>query len=326
MRELELIAELHELLAGTASDPRVIRWLGDDAAVIRGRPYSVTSLDTMVDGIHFRVGQLTGEEIGHRALAGAVSDLAAMGVADGVAYMALGLPRGSDDDHTRAVIRGVATLARECGVAIAGGDISSAPALLLSFTVVGSVADPGQLVGRDGARPGDLVGVTGALGGAIAGLAVLDGEATVTDDLAAGLRQRYARPLPRLAAGRALAAAGVTAMIDLSDGLATDAAHIARSSEVSIELALQTLPLVPGVTEVAEQLGVDPFQYAAEGGEDYELCVCAPESARARIESALASLPSTQVAITWIGRVGAGTAGLRFIDGSATLAGYEHSI
>ena len=200
MRELELIAALERVLA--AHDPRVVRWIGDDAAVIRARGYAVTSLDTMVDGVHFRRSQLTSEEIGHRALAGALSDLAAMGAAPGEALMSLGLPPGSESELALALIGGAQELATRCGVSIVGGDLTSAPVLFVSFAVIGWSDDPGELVGRDGASAGDLVGVTGTLGAAGAGLAVVDGSVELDAELADALRRRYARPEPQLTADR----------------------------------------------------------------------------------------------------------------------------
>jgi len=290
----------------------VVRWLGDDAAVVRSRGFAVTSVDAAVDGVHFRSSQLTAEEIGHRALAVALSDLAAMGATAGEAYLALGVPAGAERSYLLAVVEGAQALASRSGVTIAGGDVTSAASLLLSFTVVGWADDPGELVGRDGARPGDLVGVTGALGGAGAGLAVLDGRATG----AAVLRTRYASPEPRLELGRTLAAAGAHAMIDLSDGLATDAAHLARRSGVQIELTLATLPLADGVADVAAQLGADPGTFAATAGDDYELCVCMPESMRKA---------NSSLRLTWVGRVRDGPHGVTFKDASGSLSGYEHS-
>ena len=321
MRELELIAELERTLAPGGAG--VLRGLGDDAALVRAGAYAVTSVDTMVDGIHFRRGQLEPEEIGHRALAGALSDLAAMAVRPGQAYMALGLPQDSELRDAVALAEGAQALASELGVAIAGGDVTRALSLTVSFTVVGWTDDPGELVGRDGAKPGDLVAVTGTLGGAGAGLALLDGRARAQGTLdaraALGLRERYARPRPRLAEGVALSSLGARAMIDLSDGLATDAQHLAMRSGVRIEVSLARLPLADGVAAVAEQLETDGATFGATAGEDYELCACLPPSAErlARRDG---------LALSWIGRVLAGPPEVAFTDAAEPLSGYEHSL
>jgi thiamine-monophosphate kinase len=278
-----------------AGGSRIVRGVGDDAAVVRsGGALCVTSVDTIVEGVHFRLddGSSTPFDIGWRAVAGALSDLAAMGAAAGEAYIALGVSTAVGQQRALELIGGALEIAAATGTVLAGGDVVSAPVLTVAVTVVGWAEREHELIGRDGARVGDLVGVTGRLGG------------------------RPPRPVPRLAEGRALARGGASAMIDLSDGLASDARQIGERSGVRLELELERLPRDEGVAD---------FEQAATAGEDYELCFTVPPTARGHVERVLREVGDTQ--LTWIGSVIDGPPGARFLDAQGAerrLEGYEH--
>jgi thiamine-monophosphate kinase len=323
--ERSLIESIAAELASSPPAPRVLCGMGDDAAVVRARPLSVTSVDALVDGVHFhlREGWASAAEVGHRALASALSDLAAMGADPGEAYIVLGLPAGFTEESALELMRAANALARQAGATIAGGDVVSAPALTVAVTAVGWAEREDQLVGRRGAQPGDLVGVTGKLGAAGAALAVMSGRAPRTPGSHSAL-ERARSPVPRLREGRALAGARVHAMIDLSDGLASDAGHIGRASGVRLHVQLHALPCADGVAEVAAALGTPPWQLAAGGGEDYELCFCARARDRARVESAVAQIG--EVGVTWIGEVLDGAPGVALSDGEhdVRIEGFEH--
>src|SRR5665809_33212 len=185
-------------------------------------------------------------------------------------------------------------MSQRVGVTISGGDVTGGPALAVSVTVTGWAEDERTLVYRDGARPGDLVGVSGALGGAGAGLLLLDGTPA---ELERGHREallaRHRRPEPRLDLGRAVAKAGAGAMIDVSDGVATDAGHIAARSGVELSIELDRLPIDAGVAQVAQADGRNPLELAATEGDDYELLWTVAPEQRAAVEQAGATVQSS---------------------------------
>jgi thiamine-monophosphate kinase len=235
------------------------RGIGDDAAVLNvgGEPL-VASIDTMVDRVHFRHDWLSLEEIGYRAAVAALSDLAAMAATPIGLLVAVTLPRsllGAEDE----LGRGLGEAARLAGCPIVGGDTTRGDALSLTIAVLGTAARP---VRRSGARAGDGVYVTGRLGGPGAAIAALSAGAPVP----APWRQRFARPLPRLREARWLAERGATALIDVSDGAASELRHLATASGVAIHVELERLPVLDGI---------DP-QEALSSGEEYELLCAAP--------------------------------------------------
>jgi thiamine-monophosphate kinase len=301
MGEFELLARVRERLP--APGGRVSVGSGDDAAVTVPGGATAISVDALVEGVHFDRDRATLRQIGAKALATALSDLAAMGAEPGEAYVALTVPADLDEDSCLEALGGIVGLAESTGTTLAGGDITRGPALAFAITVVGHASAPDLFIRRSGARAGDALIVTGALGGAAAGLlvAALDDPA-LPAEAAAGLARRQLEPTPRLDAGRALAAAGARAMIDISDGLGGDARHLAAASGVGLRIEADALPIADGVAEVAGAAGRDPLQLAVSGGEDYELLAAVPPDGLdlARLGE------SGGVAMTRIGEVVAG--------------------
>jgi thiamine-monophosphate kinase len=300
MGEFDLIAALRARLHPPGHP--VVLGMGDDAAITAPEGVTATSVDAIVEGVHFRRDSTPPDAIGRRALATALSDLAAMGAAPGEAYIVLGVPPDLDQDGCLQLLDGAQALAESTGTTLAGGDITRSAVLFVAMTVVGHASGAESLVSRGGAAPGDVVAVTGELGGAAAGLRLADRDSAapgLTDEVAAGLRSRHLNPRPRLAEGRALAASGASAMIDVSDGLGADAGHVAAESGLRLEIDLAALPLQDGVREVAEASGEDPLELAAGEGEDYELLACLPDGS---VGGACAAVADAGGSLTVIGR------------------------
>lgn len=279
--------------------------IGDDAAImsVTAQQKLVASTDATIEGVHFRRGWLTGAEIGGRAAAAALSDLAAMGAQPLGLLLALALP-----DEWRAELEaiagGVGGVASAAGCPIVGGNISSASALSLTITVLGQAERP---LLRGGAQEGDIIFVTGLLGGPGTALRALEAGRTMSTEQ----RQRFAAPTPRIREGLWLATHGATSAIDISDGLAADAGHVARASAVTIELDAGLIPRVPGASAAD----------ALSSGEEYELLVTAPESLDAQaFERALGTR------LTRIGLVSAvGDVPVRVLGAAeGELRGHDH--
>jgi thiamine-monophosphate kinase len=325
MGEFELLAKLRERLPPAGA--RVRLGSGDDAAVTVPGGATATSVDAIVEGVHFRRDEAPLQTIGRKALATALSDLAAMGAEAGEAYVVLGAPPDLAEGEFDALLEGLLELAAATGTTLAGGDLTRAPGLTLAVTVVGHASGASDFVPRSGGRPGNVLVVTGKLGGAGAGRLLLDrpelGEA-LPESTAERLRSRQLDPIPRLRSGHALAAAGATAMIDLSDGLAGDALHVARASGVALQIEAGSLPLAKGIAEVAAAASKEPLQLAASGGEDYELLAALPPN---RLEEASQRMAeAAETTLTAIGRVSEGEGVEIRLPGGGLLEarGYDH--
>jgi thiamine-monophosphate kinase len=287
--EDELIAAIDDALG---APPRTLRLgIGDDAAAWKVSPHhlSLLTTDMLVDGVHFRLAATSPQALGRKALAENLSDIAAMGGWPTVAVVALGLTDQVDEAWVRGLYAGIASLAKPARCAIAGGDIVRAPAVTLGITVAGEVRST-HLRTRAGARPGDIAAVTGPLGRAAAGLRLLDTpvalerspvalerspvalERSSSQDYATLLRTAYLEPTARLREGRYLASRrAVRALMDISDGLSTDAARMARASGVDVVLDAAALAPDPAVAAAAQALGADAMDLVLNGGDDYEL-------------------------------------------------------
>jgi thiamine-monophosphate kinase len=293
------------------------RGLGDDCALLPdGDRTLAVSTDQSVEGVHFRLDWIGAAEVGWRACAAALSDLAAVGATPVGVLSAIMVPREAHEDDLLALTGGLGAAAAASGAAVVGGDLSGGPVWSITVTVIGRAERP---VTRAGASPGDGIWVTGALGGARAALEAWRRGEPPED----GARAAFAHPEPRIAAGRWLSARGARAMLDLSDGLAGDAGHLAAASGVKLELALETVPVAAAAITAAKRLDIPVQQFAAEGGEDYELLAALPPEFGAT--GAREFEETCRIALTRVGTVKRGSGVRAELAGRPlALRGYDH--
>jgi thiamine-monophosphate kinase len=255
-------------------------WYGDDAAAVEAGPGTLLlTTDAMVQDVDFRLEYCSGEDIGWKSVAINASDIAAMGGRPTRAVVTLTLPPNASVSLVDDLVTGMIAAAQRWEIDLVGGDLGEGREIALSMAVLGSPAGGGPVL-RSGANPGEAICVTGSLGGAAGGLVVLERGLTRDDAAAQSLVARQLRPMARVEEGNRLAAAGVSAMIDLSDGLAVDLGHLTDSSSVGCRIDQQAIPVDPHLAWLCEQLHgeLDPFTTAVTGGEDFELLfTIAPE-------------------------------------------------
>jgi len=327
--ELGVIARIRSAV-GQRAGTGVKTGIGDDTAVLA--PSAGASLlattDLLIEDVHFRRAWASPADIGWKAMAVNLSDIASMGGVPRWALVAVALPASAEAHEIDALYEGLRDAAAPHGVAIVGGDTSMSPrGWMINVTLLGEHEGTPKL--RSAATTGDVVAVTGTLGRAAAGLALLETGAPAI--LGAALRDElttsHLRPTPRLAEGRWLGAQpGVHAMMDLSDGLTTDLGHICRESAVGARIVLDRLPAAPAVREAARALGRDPLDWIAAGGEDYELLLtCEPAAADLLAQGLRAATGTT---LTTIGRIERKGAAVTYVDACGELvvlrSGYEH--
>ena len=329
--ELEIIRLIRRIAAQSRAE-RVDTGIGDDTAVLRPQPGArlLVTTDVLVEDVHFRRAWATPFDIGWKAMAVNLSDVAGKGGRPLWALVGLALNAPVDLEDVEALYEGMRQAGAPHGVQIVGGDTSTSPhGWFIDITLLGEHEGSPRL--RSGAKPGDAVAVTGTLGHSAAGLAALEAGrsqlAAVRPDALETVTAGHLRPTARVAEGRWLgAAAGVNAMMDCSDGLATDLAHICRDSSVGARVALDRLPVDPAARDVAAALGADAVRWATSGGEDFELLLtCDPSSVPALRDGLYRT---TGTALTVVGEIDALVGGVTFLDAGgkpvAVGTGYEH--
>jgi thiamine-monophosphate kinase len=331
LRQLGELGMIHRIRHAMDDRPGVETGIGDDAAVLSLTAGAVllATTDLLIEDVHFRRAWSSPCDIGWKAMAVNLSDIAAMGGHPRWALVAVALPASTEVEAFDALYAGMREAAAPHGVVIVGGDTSVSPnGWTINVTLLGEHMGRPKL--RSTAKPGDAVAVTGTLGRSAAGLALLEMAEAKDRGLAgmlAELTGAHLRPTPRLAEGRWLGAQpSVHAMMDCSDGLSTDLGHICRESGVGARIALDRLPLGPPLREAARALGKDPREWATSGGEDYELLLTCEPGAVESLAEGLRSATGTP--LTVIGAIEGREVTVTYVDahGEPVVlpAGYEH--
>ena len=267
---IDLLAKMVSSSQNNQSEPcqQLVVGIGDDAAVWHGDASTqLATIDSLIQDVHFSLRIISWKELGWKALAVNLSDIAAMGGVPGYVLVSLALPGDTEVEDVAALYEGMIELAQQFEVAIVGGDTCQAPVVSITVTVLGSIKGK-HVLSRSAARPGDKVAVTGYPGSAAAGLEMLTNKLQFAPEVTTYLRDSFVRPLPRIAEGQLLVEQGVTTAIDISDGLLSDLRQICKASQVSARVEVDRLP-VPSM--VRDNFGKRALELALAGGEDYEL-------------------------------------------------------
>lgn len=263
---------------------RLLLGAGDDCAAWRGdTSVQLATTDTMVQGVHFLKGTFKWPDLGYKSMASNLSDIAAMGGSPLYALVSLSLPPDMAVEDVLSLFHGMLEEGAKYGVALIGGNITSAPVLVITLTLFGNLPGESMLL-RSTASPGDQVAVTGYLGASAAGVAILRRKLRVDRTTKAFLRQAHFRPEPRIAEGQALVRLGVKTAIDISDGLVSDLTRICEASNVGARIYAERVPVHPLLRKA---IGKDSLDYALAGGEDFELLFTAPTEIVQQVRSTL---------------------------------------
>jgi thiamine-monophosphate kinase len=269
--EFGLIDRLNKMVADAKinqASPDLILGIGDDAAAWRGdSSIQLATVDTMIENVHFSLDFTTWRELGWKSLAINISDIAAMGGLPHYALVALALPVDTDIANITELYKGMIEIAKEYKVAIVGGNISRAPQVSITITVLGSSPD-NKILKRSGVKAGDVIAVTGYAGSAAAGLMMLKKKLKFEAKTARYLRTAFLHPVARVEEGQLLVKHGITTAIDTSDGLLADLRHICEASKVSANINIDKVPIN---NAVKANFGDKAIEMALGGGEDYEL-------------------------------------------------------